>query len=85
MADPGVVPIEQGFLVQDTPEYRVEVWRMLFNWRLVVLPPGPPTFVYHGYCYFGTDLESLARAIAAGLEWADPINTAPEGFNKKAF
>lgn len=39
----------------------------------------------HGYCYFGTGLESLARAVAAGLQWVDPLNTAPEGFDKQAF
>lgn len=30
-------------------------------------------------------LESLARAVAAGLEWQDPLHTDPAGFDRKAF
>lgn len=80
-----IVRTENGFRLQETETFTVEVWRMLFNWRLVVLPRHQQIETTHGYCYFGTGLESLARAVAAGLQWADPMNTAPEGFDKQAF
>ncbi|WP_133962406.1 hypothetical protein [Rathayibacter sp. PhB151] len=80
-----IVRTENGFRLQETETFTVEVWKMLFNWRLVVMPPHQQVETTHGYCYFGTGLESLARAVAAGLQWADPMNTAPEGFDKQAF
>lgn len=58
---------------------------MLFNWRLVILEPNQEHSVWHGYCFFGTDLTSLARAIAAGLAWEDPMHTDPPDYDKKAF
>ncbi|PPG15022.1 hypothetical protein [Rathayibacter rathayi] len=85
LTDERVVPVENGFRVQATEEYVVEVWKMLFNWRLVVMPPGQQVEVTDGFCYFGTGLESLARAVAAGLRWTDPMTTRPEGFDKQAF
>jgi hypothetical protein len=79
------VRISNGFRLQETEEFTVEVWKMLYNWRLVVMPPRQQIETTHGYCYFGTDLEVLARAVAAGLEWSDPLRTAPRGFDKKAL
>nr|WP_279631267.1 DUF1016 N-terminal domain-containing protein [Rathayibacter festucae] len=76
---------QRGFRLQETETFAVEVWEMLLNWRLVVMPPRQRIETTHGYCYFGTGLESLARAVAAGLQWAHPMNTAPEGFDKQAF
>ncbi|WP_230674212.1 hypothetical protein [Rathayibacter sp. Leaf248] len=58
---------------------------MLFNWRLVVMPPHQQIETTHAYCYFDTGLESLAGTVAAGLQWAHPFNTAPEGVDKQAF
>lgn len=75
----------QGFIIRREEKYVIEVWRMLFNWRLVVLLPNQTATVEHGYCYFGTGLEALTRAVAAGLEWDDPLHTDPAGFDKKAF
>ena len=83
MQDERIVPTPHGFQLQKTEEYTVEVWRMIVNWRLVVFTD--EISVHHGYCFFGTSLESLARAVAAGLEWEDPLNTDPPGFDKKAF
>ena len=80
-----VIPIANGFRLQETDEYVVEVWAMLFNWRLVVMPPNQQLVVTHGYCYFGRGLDSLTRAVAAGLDWADPLRTEPPGYDKKAF
>lgn len=85
MDDPRIVEISNGFRLQETDKYVVEVWGYIFNWRLVVYPAGQLTSVSHGYCYFGRGLEPLARAVAAGLEWQDPMHTDPTGFDKKAF
>ncbi len=81
--DPRVVPTAQGFRLQQTDEYTVEVWRMIYNWRLVVFRD--EVSVEHGYCFFGTGLEPAARAVAAGLAWEDPLHTDPPDFDKKAF
>lgn len=85
LQDKRIIPISNGFRLQETDEYVVEVWVMLFNWRLVVMPPNQQQVVSHGYCYFGRDLGTLARAVAAGLEWRDPMNTEPAGYDKRAF
>jgi len=85
LTDPRIEPIDNGFRVQSTDEHVVEVWRTLFNWRLVVMPPNQEFVVTHGYCYFGLGLETLARAVAAGLAWDNPLTTKPAGFDKQAF
>ncbi len=77
--------IDNGWRVKSTDEYVIEVWKTLFNWRLVVMEPNQQATVEHGFCYFGLGLESLTRAVAAGLEWEDPFNTKPNGFDKQAF
>lgn len=77
--------IDNGWRVKVTDEYVIEVWKTLFNWRLVVMVPNQQAYVEHGFCYFGLGLESLTRAIAAGLEWEDPFTTKPAGFDKQAF
>lgn len=78
-------PIANGFRLTTTPDYVIEVHRMLFNWRLVVLLPDQASTIEHGYCFFGTDLTALARAVAAGHTWTDPLNTDPPDYDKKAF
>ncbi|MCJ1687469.1 hypothetical protein [Rathayibacter sp. VKM Ac-2927] len=80
-----IVRTENGFRLQETKTFTIEVWKMLFNWRLVVMLPHQQIETTHGYCYFGTGLESLAHAAAAGLQWEDPMNTASEGYDKQAF
>jgi len=74
-----------GFKVKETEEYVIEVWKMLFNWRLMVLEPNQKDSAAHGYCYFGTGADALLRAIAAGQQWEDPYNSDPIGYDKKAF
>ncbi|WP_137772097.1 MULTISPECIES: hypothetical protein [unclassified Microbacterium] len=98
VANTGIVPIEHGFRIRTAETYFVEVHRALFNWRLVLHvhgvecspssaehPHGVCPTLEHGFCYFGLGLESLARAVAAGLEWQDPLHTDPAGFDRKAF
>jgi hypothetical protein len=83
--DPRIVPTENGFRLQETDEYVVEAWKMMFNWRLIVMKPNQTLTVEHGYCYFGTDLATLAKTVAIGLTWEDPLNSPPEGYDKQAF
>lgn len=94
----GIVATEHGFRIRTTETYFLEVHRAMFNWRLVLHVHGIecslpsvehpdsvcPT-LEHGYCYFGLGLESLARAVSAGLDWQDPLRTDPAGFDRKAF
>ena len=77
--------IDNGFRLQSTDEHVVEVWRYLVNWRLVSYVSGQQVVVERGYCFFGTGLESLARAVAAGLAWENPLRSDPEVFDKRAF
>lgn len=81
----GIQPTPLGYRIKVVDGYAIEAWRMLFNWRLVVFEDGQTSTVEHGYCYFGLGTLPLERAIAAGLAWADPLNTDPVGFDKKAF
>lgn len=81
----GITRIDEGFRLRATETYIVEVHKMLFNWRLVVFEPDALIDIKHGYCFFGTDLATLARAVAAGLEWVDPMNTPPADFDKQAY
>lgn len=83
--DARIVQIENGFRLQSTDAYVVEVWKYLYNWRLVVLLPNQQVTVEHGFCFFGRGLESLARAVAAGLIWEDPLHSLPPDFDKQAF
>jgi hypothetical protein len=77
--------IDNGWRVKATDVYVIEVWKTLFNWRLVVMLPNQEASVEHGFCYFGLGLEPLTRAVAAGLEWENPLHTKPAGFDKQAF
>jgi hypothetical protein len=81
----GVEQIANGFRIRQTEEYVIEVWAMLFNWRLVVMRPNQQVNVDRGFCYFGRGLEALSLAVVAGLEWEDPYGTDPKGYGKKAF
>jgi len=85
LSDPRIVQTPEGFRLQETDEYVVEVWGMIYNWRLIVMKPNQNVTVEHGYCYFGRNFETLAKAVAAGLTWKDPLNSAPEGYDKQAF
>lgn len=71
-----ILRIDKGFRLQETDDYVVEAWKMLYNWRLVVMRPHQQIDTINGYCYFGTDLETLARAVAAGLQWQDPLHAS---------
>lgn len=82
----GCTPIAGGYIVQQNDDFVVDVIRTLYNWRVhVALAEEYGAFYLHGFCYFGTGPETLARALAAAKQWADPLNTEPDGFDKEAF
>ncbi len=71
-----------GFLVADDGVRQVVVLRMIFNWR-VARTDGP--FSYdRGWCYYGTDLSVMIRAVQAAVAWDAGDETAPEGWDKDA-
>jgi hypothetical protein len=78
--------IPGGYVLARTDDYVVDVTIMMFNWRIhVALPEQYGQTYEHGYCYFGTGVDTMLRAVAAGLAWEDPFNTDPTGYDKKAF
>lgn len=85
LAELGVTPIESGYRVRETDEFVVDVWRATFNWRLVSYEAGQQMNVDRGYCLYGRNVESLTRAIIAGLSWEDPRNSDPADYDKRAF
>lgn len=79
-------PVAGGYIVQQNDDFVVDVIRTLYNWRVhVALAEEYGAFYLHGYCYFGTGPDALAVAVNAAKNWADPLNTDPDGFDKKAF
>ena len=81
----GIEESESGFIVARRDGWVIEVWLMLFNWRLVAYRDDDRLSVVHGFCYFGRGVDALSRAVVAGKDWMDPINQKPEGFDKQAF
>lgn len=73
-----------SYLITETPEYLIEVHRMLFNFRVLLTLAGDAHYT-SGFCYFGTTADTLVTAVAAARAWTDPLNTEPIGHNKKAF
>lgn len=78
--------IQGGYIIERTDDYVIDIVRQLFNWRLhVALAESYGSFYLHGYCFFGTEQDTLVTAIASGSRWTDPLNTDPVGYDKKAF
>ena len=77
-----------GFLVAETDDFIIEVSPMIFNWRIQVVSPELYGQCWEkGYCYFGTSINTLVKALSAAEEWAtgDPFTTDPPGFDKQAY
>ena len=81
------IPLDRGgYRLAEGDDWYVEVHRMLYNWRLVVgLAELDGVSYEKGYCYFGTDQATLAKAILAARAWEDPLDTDPVGFDKRAY
>ena len=77
-----ILPVDGGFRVKETPDHWIDVQRMLFNWRVSRTPKSCPMTYDRNYCYFGTGLETLLRAVAAAAEWDGADDTDPAGWDK---
>ena len=73
-----------GYLVKTTDTVRVEVWRMLVNWRIVTTPVDAPGWPVRGWCYRGTGPQTFAAAIIAAYAWDGSDDTEPPGYFKRA-
>lgn len=72
-----------GFTVKETETHRIEVHRMLVNWRLARVPKGqvmpiPDRF----WCYDGLGPVSLFTAVMSALVWDGADDTRPEGWSR---
>lgn len=69
--------------VKEQAGYLVELVPMIYNWR-VVLTPADDTYGWDfGWCYFGTDRDTFARAWLAAERFDLETMAEPEGFDKR--
>lgn len=75
-----------GYRVKDSDcgRYVVEVWRMLYNWRVVLRPKDCDVTVEGAWCYFGNGWTSLRNALLAAAVWSGDPATEPPGYDKRA-
>lgn len=81
------VPISQvsgGLRVKETETAWVDVMRMIYNWRVVRVLKDSPETVDRAWCYYGTDIATLLRAVEAAIAWDGGDGTAPAGWDKDA-
>lgn len=76
---PAPVPIEEGVRCAEDETYFYELWKMLFNWRLIVRPKKDPWSWDYGWCYDG-QLEAAASLHV----WNPEIQDEPIGWKKRA-
>lgn len=100
MSDVTLTPLDDsfvtGFHVKDSHDgrHRIEVHRMLYNWRLVTVPVAWPDSIARGWCYYGhginehgrerTMSDAFVASVAAAHVWDGDDATEPAGFNKRA-
>ena len=77
-----VTPIDGGFRVKETETHWVDVLKMIWSWRIVTTSKDVPESYDRHWCYAGTSLLSLIRAVGAAAEWDGSDGTEPEGWNK---
>lgn len=75
---------EGGYLLKQTETHNIGVIRMLYNWRVVRQPKNLPETLDRAWCFYGTDVSVLLRAVGAALEWDGADDSAPEGWDKNA-
>lgn len=75
-----------GYRVAETETHEFHVVRMAFNWRIGKMRKPVERLSWlepnSQYCYVGTGLATLARAILAAQVWAATGAAEPEGWNK---
>jgi hypothetical protein len=74
--------IDGGLRVGETDTHYIDVLKMMFNFRVVNTRKDQPGLYDSGFCYFGTDVQSLLRAVAAGVAWAESGAEEPPGWDR---
>lgn len=80
-----VTPLDDdaaGFRIKETPTHYIDVVPMIYNWRVIRVPKACPLTVDGAWCYYGTQINSLLRAVAAAVAWDGTGN--PAGWDKNA-
>lgn len=89
-----MMPIDGGYHVKvtDDGKYCIDIYRMMYNWRLTIseIDPERPheNGHLHGWCYYGHGAGrsmhgAMLAATFAAAEW-DGVGE-PDGFDKRAF
>lgn len=86
LADLGITEVEGGYRVGQTPTHYVDVYRMLFNWRVALVPIAHPMTVDQAWCFVGTDQFTMLKAlVAARLMTGNSGLPEPPGWNKNVM
>ena len=72
-----------GYLVKTAGSIRIEVWRMLVNWRIVTTPIDAPGWPIRGWCYRGLGAGTFVAAVIAAHAWDGSDDTEPAGYFKR--
>lgn len=73
-----------GYRVKTTAAHHIDLYRMIYNWRIVTVPVGAPMFIDRGWCYQGTGLNGFLPAALAAIAWDGSDTTEPAGYFKRA-
>ncbi|WP_435108142.1 hypothetical protein [Nocardiopsis synnemataformans] len=78
-------PDEFGIMtVRTDPGRVVSVQMMVVNWRIVTSDSDQSMSQNGGWCYFGRDNATLARALIAARDFTPDMDD-PVGYDKRAF
>lgn len=73
-----------GYRVKTTTTHHIDLYRMIFNWRIVTVPVDAPDFVDRSWYYQGTGLAGFLPAALAAVAWDGSDDTEPPGYFKRA-
>lgn len=72
-----------GYRIKTTSTHHIDIYRMIFNWRIVTVPVNASMFVDRGWCYQGTGLHGFLPAVLAAVMWDGSDETEPPGYFKR--
>lgn len=72
-----------GYRIKSTLTHHIDIYRMIFNWRIITVPKNAPMFVDRGWCYQGTGLAGFLPAALAAIAWDGANDTEPAGYFKR--
>lgn len=70
------------WFVKRTTHWRVEIFEMIYNYRIVLSRVNDHSSYERAWCYFGTDPTSFARAIFAARNFDPECQEAPADYDK---